>query len=285
MVSGEGKQETNLFFKAISSKMVVKEAAEEIVPSGASVLQNAWIFGYMPQHSTVGITPYGIGMLKVFAMGQVRVAVVAVQQYLEYLNQLGGGEDAKHTVDSVRTKFLNAPAEEVASMITGGCKVYVCNLRPYQILYVPCGHLVAECAAAGTLFYGVRKSMMHVTEAGVANMKPLSALFAAAGKPTSKTDLLIQNMTTALLKEKVMRWPRDVRAATDPLPIHPHISRNPDSSDQPPIHPPKHVHPHRPHHRLTPTSYLFRSTTHSAIQTCAPAGADEWSLQLQPERI
>ena len=149
----------------------------------------------------MGITPYGIGMLKVFAMGQVRVAVVAVQQYLEYLNQLGGGEDAKHTVDSVRTKFLNAPAEEVASMITGGCKVYVCNLRPYQILYVPCGHLVAECAAAGTLFYGVRKSMMHVTEAGVANMKPLSALFAAAGKPTSRTDLLIQNMTKALLKE------------------------------------------------------------------------------------
>ena len=166
--SAEGKAETLAFFSAIIDKMKEKPVASDKIPSGSTIMNNAWLWGYMPKLNTAGETPYGIGVIRCLAMGEMQVMVVGYKQLVAALG-------AQATPEVLRAALLDCKADGIKQLVDKNCEIYVGSVKPYDVLFVPSGYMMVEFASAGTLIYGARKSVVHATQKAVDNLSSLIA--------------------------------------------------------------------------------------------------------------
>ncbi len=163
---------------------------------GNAILMQTWAFGNMPNVCLASLTPYGLGMMKAMAMGELRVVVIELSDFFKAVTKMDGGSPIKF--DALKSKVLGLDAEKLGKLCSSSdepLNVFVCTLKPYEILYVPAGFIVAEHASDGsTLIYGARKSVVVASAAGCKDFEAVIDLYKVSGKETAKMEAILAKM-------------------------------------------------------------------------------------------
>ena len=96
----------------------------------------------------------------------------------------------------MRNEFINlddAGLQRLAGQVT----IFAARVPSHAALYVPTGFLLAEHCAEGTLFYGVRRSCIFLTEPTLSKFKTLIEVDKSQGKEVAKTEKLLDSMQLA----------------------------------------------------------------------------------------
>ena len=148
----------------------------KIAPSFKS---SSWLWGCSPTFSKTDALPSGAGQLRVCCLGEMQVYMVRASVWKALMPE---GTSLQVACDA----FYNLTSETALDMSMEARTVIKVILKQNEILWIPCGMLVAERSVKGPLLYGMRKSIFIESPEAKQDLEALVAMMSAGGGAPDK---------------------------------------------------------------------------------------------------
>ena len=99
--------------------------------------------------------------------------------------------------DKLRNEFMNLDVAGLQRLTGQKVNIWAGRVPSQTVLYVPTGFLLCEHCCEGTLFYGVRRSCIFLTDSSLSKFKKLLEIDKKQGKEIAKTEKLLESMQKA----------------------------------------------------------------------------------------
>ena len=99
--------------------------------------------------------------------------------------------------DKLRNEFMNLDVAGLQRLTGQKVNIWAGRVPSQTVLYVPTGFLLCEHCREGTLFYGVRRSSIFLTDSSLSKFKKLIEIEKKQGKEVAKTEKLLESMQKA----------------------------------------------------------------------------------------
>ena len=109
--------------------------------------------------------------------------------------QVGGGSP---TVDSLTEMMLSVSEADFTSGKASSLGWKCTPQGPGDIVWIPCGWMIATKVTEGSLVYGVRKSRVTATTETVKSLEVCVQLYTASGKDTTRMKQLLSAVRKAV---------------------------------------------------------------------------------------
>ena len=165
----QGKEETELFLGTLAS-FPMKDVSK-VMPSFHS---SSWLLGLAAQVPKVEILPSAAGQIRLQVLGTVVFIAVDSAAFAKVAKSVDKIENLNAA--AATEKLRNMTTDQLEKYSTGGCTFFQHIQLAGEVLWLPCGLVVAYRANQSPLVYGIRKSIFpdgaHVKDslAGVAAM-------------------------------------------------------------------------------------------------------------------
>lgn len=200
MNSREGKQETDAFIAKVQALMQGEQAD---LGESANVMNHTWIFGYEPRSTQASMTPYGLGLFRILAEGEVHTVVVDSAACMKAW-QAVHGEDraAKITYEDLMKELLLLDEDGLKLLASKGAGFMYLYLSAWQTLYIPPGWFVMERASDSALIYGCRKTTAHKHSDSFTSYSTIINIYRQSGKPVHRMEAVVPKLQPALQPEQ-----------------------------------------------------------------------------------
>eukprot|EP00971_Amphidinium_carterae_P317191 6305927-Amphidinium_carterae.1 len=197
----QGGDEVDLAFAAVAPASIDITAINKDFASWVGMVAEGKAYRHC------GLTPSAAGLMKTRVMGSSMVCSVQASKYVQYLHSQRKDASKKVTVSEATTAFMNLQAEIFKNQ-DGRLQdlpfiIEYVTLNPYDLLWIPVGHIVAEMMLdEGPFWYGIRKSYYAKDDpAAIANMRAIVTMMEAEGNASNGAQTL-NAIIAAYEKEK-----------------------------------------------------------------------------------
>lgn len=192
MNSKEGKLETDTFMARLEAHMTGRRAD---LGEAGNVLSHTWIFGYEPRNTQASMTPYGLGLFRALAEGEVHTLLVGSASCMTAWGALRGADrSAKVTYEELMKELLLFDEAALQQFVSKGAVVMYVYLAAWQTLYIPSGWFVMDRASDSALIYGCRKSTAFAHADSHKSYQALIKLYKQSGKPVQKMEAVLPKL-------------------------------------------------------------------------------------------
>ena len=173
-VEKAGKEDIEELFSTFHADSV---CIKKINPNFATT---SWWFGCAPTLVNVDTLPNAAGQFRLLAMGEMQVRAVAASDIVD--NPLPGMPERPTVADALKS------FSEMRAAPESGIKIFSTTLKAGELLWLPCGYLVAERSLRGPLVYGIRKSVFTAHPESKKNMDAVIGMLKQEKKSTSRLE-------------------------------------------------------------------------------------------------
>ncbi|CAE7249881.1 unnamed protein product [Symbiodinium sp. CCMP2592] len=186
---GNGMEECETLFKEVGE--LFKEASFTSPGAGdmerylTNILQASWLFGYEAQSAHLNQLPNGLGCFRLLCSGEIAWTLYDLKKLVPAMrvmlnkDDIGGLEGV-----SVFLKGLND--RDMITLASHGCAPQWILQKEGQILFIPAGFVATEHCKRGVLVYGIRKTLLYVSQEAADSYNVLISLHEASKKPVDK---------------------------------------------------------------------------------------------------
>lgn len=138
------------------------------------------IFGRGPSVQWCGGDFKGVGSIRIFTDGMVKITTIDIKEIVSVLNK-----DGSHlkTMDELQERMHKLSAEQLQDMCRGKTSLRSAIVAAGCVLYIPAGVVVAEKSLRNEFIFGIRLSLVVPTEQAA---KSLSSFVEIAGSCETK---------------------------------------------------------------------------------------------------
>ena len=185
----QGRTITLDMLKAWQPPEILDIGANSSIDGGSTFMEGMWIFGFSPDMMFCGFTPNNCAMLRVLALGEIKVLLIHIQSLIKV--------DPEFKNLDYLDNLKNLDTEALRALAVAGVSMRHVTQLQGDMLYIPAGYLMIEsCVVGHNLVYGVRKSfMMKGGEGSHALAYAVTTdLFRNSGRNCDRMDLISGTM-------------------------------------------------------------------------------------------
>ena len=126
-------------------------------------------------------------MVKCLLGGELTVVLIEIASLMKHLKGPDGDESKALSESELAAAVKEATDDKLKKWLDDGVKVFRATLGPQMSLWIPMAYMVAEQSVGlKRIHYGIRKSVMHVSDISVAAYNQCVDIQTASGKDTKR---------------------------------------------------------------------------------------------------
>ena len=123
-----------------------------------TVESGQFVTGLAPRATWAGVTPNGVGMLRVMHMGSISVMLMPMASLVE------AAGSALSPSSGLQRYLENLTINQIEDLATKNVQILWCTLGPSSLLYVPMGWAVIEKVVSGQIITHLRKAVVYKSQ-------------------------------------------------------------------------------------------------------------------------